>query len=149
MAFAEDLKDGKRAEELVRFQLQSAGIFEDIWDCSDDKYFQSKDIDILALKKDGGIAKIEVKADRKAHETGNLVWEQKTSGNIGCFAKTDADFIVYYLVGDGRTYIFKPNTMREYITKRNQRLVKMGDNAEGYLLNIMELIKNKQIMRIL
>ena len=149
MAFADDLKDGKKGEELVRYLLESSGKFASVWDCSDDQYFQSKDIDILAQTEDGHIAKYEVKTDRKAHETGNIVWEQKTSGNIGCFAKTESDYIMYYLVGDGRLYCFKTADMRKFVQDRRQKLVKMGDNAEGYLLNIVELVKNKKLTRIL
>lgn len=149
MPFATDLNDGKKAEELVRFKLSQIGKFVEIWDCSDDEYFQSKDIDILALKPDGRIVKIEVKADRKAHETGNLVWEQKTSGNIGCFAKTEADFIMYYTIGNGSLYIFKPKELRRYIERSNLPLKRMGDNAEGYLLNIKELLKAKQIREVI
>jgi hypothetical protein len=149
MSFAEDLQDGKKAEELVRFKLSQTGKFEAIWDCSDDKYFQSKDIDILALKPDGGIAKIEVKADRQAHRTGNLAWEQKTSGNIGCFAKTEADYIMYYVVGNGELYIFQPKELRRYIEQSHKRMFPMGDNAEGYLLNIKALFKEGTIRRIL
>lgn len=149
MSFTNDLQDGKKAEELVRFKLSQTGKFVEIWDCSDDEYFQSKDIDILALKQDGRITKIEVKADRKAHETGNLVWEQKTSGNIGCFAKTEADFIMYYTIGDGSLYIFKPKELRRYIERNHMPLKRMGDNAEGYLLNIKELLKAKQIREVI
>lgn len=149
MPFAEDLHDGKKAEELVRFKLSQAGIFESIWDCSDDEYFQNKDIDILAQKSDGKIVKIEVKADRLAHKTQNLVWEQVTSGHIGCFAKTEADFIMYYTVGDGELYIFRPKEVRRYIERSHKKLISMGDNAEGYLLKINELLKEKLIRRLL
>ena len=149
MSFNEDLQDGKKAEELVRFKLSQTGKFVDIWDCSDDEYFQSKDIDILALKQDGRIAKIEVKADRQAHQTGNLVWEQTTSGRIGCFAKTDADFIMYYTVGNGSLYIFKPKELRRYIERSKLPLRRMGDNAEGYLLNIRELLSKGQIKEVI
>lgn len=149
MSFAVDLQDGKKAEELVRFKLSQTGKFVGIWDCSDDSYFQTKDIDILALKEDGGIVKIEVKADRQAHRTGNLAWEQKTSGNIGCFAKTEADFIMYYTIGDGSLYIFKPKELRRYIERKHMKLKRMGDNAEGYLLNIKELLKEGKIKEVI
>ena len=73
MSFAEDLEYGKKGEQLVRHILESSQKFSAIWDCSDDKYFQGKDIDILALAMDGHIAKYEVKTDRQAHKTGNQV----------------------------------------------------------------------------
>lgn len=149
MSFNEDLQDGKKAEELVRFKLSQTGKFVEIWDCSDDEYFQSKDIDILALKQDGKIAKIEVKADRQAHRTGNLAYEKTTSGNIGCFAKTEADYIMYYTVGNGSLYIFKPKALRRYIERSNLPLKKMGDNAEGYLPKIKDLLKEGIIKEVI
>lgn len=149
MSFAVDLHDGKKAEELVRFKLSQTGKFVGIWDCSDDKYFQEKDIDILALKPDGGIVKIEVKADRQAHRTGNLALEQKTSGNIGCFAKTEADYMMYYVIENGSLYIFEPSTMRRYIKRCNMPLKRMGDNAEGYLPSIKKLLKEGMIKEVL
>lgn len=148
MSFAEDLSEGKVGEKIVRSVLESSGKFEHVLDCSDDKYFQSKDIDILGFASDGHIAKYEVKTDRKAHETGNIVWEQTTSGNIGCLAKSEADFIMYYIEGNGRIYCFNTSRMRAFVKRKNQRLVRMGDNAEGYLLNIKELIGAKMLTRI-
>lgn len=148
MSFAEDLSEGKVGEKLVRSVLESSGNFESVWDCSDDTYFQSKDIDLLGFAHDGHITKYEVKTDRRAHETGNLVWEQTTSGNIGCLAKSEADFIMYYLQGNGRLYCFNTKKMRAFVNRKNQRLVSMGDNAEGYLLNIKELIRARLLTRI-
>ena len=149
MSFADDLKDGKKGEQLVQHLLESSGRFVSVWNCSDDKYFQSKDIDLMGITEDGRIAKYEVKTDRQAHETGNIVWEQTTSGNIGCFAKTESDYIMYYIAGNGRLYCFKTDSMRRYVQKRKTRLIHMGDNAQGYLLNIGELLKAKQMTRIL
>lgn len=149
MSFAEDLSEGKVGEKIVRSVLESSGKFEYVLDCSDDIYFQSKDIDILGFASDGHIAKYEVKTDRRAHETGNLVWEQTTSGNIGCLAKTESDFVMYYIEGNGRLYCFDTNKMRAFVKRKNQRLVSMGDNAEGYLLNINELIRARMLTRII
>ena len=148
MSFAEDLSEGKLGEKIVRSVLESSGKFESVWDCSDDKYFQSKDIDLLGIAYDGHIAKYEVKTDRQAHETGNIVWEQTTSGNIGCFEKSESDFIMYYIEGNGRLYCFDTAKMRAFVKRKNQRLIRMGDNAEGYLLNINELIRAKMLTRI-
>lgn len=149
MSFAEDLSEGKVGEKVVRSVLESSGKFESVWDCSDDIYFQSKDIDLLGFAYDGHITKYEVKTDRQAHETGNIVWEQMTSGNIGCLAKTEADFIMYYIQGNGRLYCFDTQAMRTYVNRKNQRLVSMGDNAKGYLLNIKELLRAKMLTRII
>ena len=112
MSFAEDLSFGREGEVIVRNLLESSGNFDNVIDCSNDKYFQEKDIDLLALATDGHIAKYEVKTDRMAHETGNIAFEIKTSGNIGCLAKTEADFVMYYIEGNGRLYCFNAEQMR-------------------------------------
>jgi len=149
MSFAEDLSFGREGEAVVRNLLESSGNFESIIDCSNDKYFQQKDIDVLALVNDGHIAKYEVKTDRKAHETGNIVFEIKTNGNIGCLAKTEADFVMYYIEGNDRVYCFNAEQMRRYLRQNRFKLYRMGDNAEGYLLNINQLLRDRQLKRIL
>lgn len=148
MSFAEDLSFGREGEVIVRNLLESSGNFDNVIDCSNDKYFQEKDIDLLALAMDGHIAKYEVKTDRMAHETGNIAFETKTSGNIGCLAKTEADFVMYYIEGDGRLYCFNAEQMRQYLKRNRFKLYRMGDNAEGHLLSIKMLLRDKQIRRI-
>ena len=148
MSFAEDLSFGREGEVIVRNLLESSGNFDYVIDCSNDKYFQDKDIDLLALATDGHIAKYEVKTDRIAHETGNIAFEIKTSGNIGCLAKTEADFVMYYIEGNGRLYCFNAEQMRRYLRANRFRLYRMGDNAEGHLLSINRLLRDGQIKRI-
>lgn len=149
MSFAEDLSFGREGEAVVRNLLESSGNFESIIDCSNDKYFQQKDIDVLALVNDGHIAKYEVKTDRKAHETGNIAFELATNGNIGCLAKTEADYVMYYIEGNGKLYCFNARQMRRYLRQNRFKLYRMGDNAEGYLLNINQLLRDRQLKRIL
>lgn len=149
MSFAEDLSFGREGEAVVRNLLESSGNFDYVIDCSNDKYFQQKDIDVLALVNDGHIAKYEVKTDRKAHETGNIAFELATNGNIGCLAKTEADYVMYYIEGNGKLYCFNARQMRQYLERHRFKLYRMGDNAEGYLLNINMLLRDKQIRRIL
>lgn len=148
MSFAEDLSFGREGEAIVRNLLESSGNFDAVWDCSVDKYFQERDIDLLGIASDGHIAKYEVKTDRMAHETGNLVFEVKTSGNVGCLAKTEADYVMYYVEGNDKVFCFNAEQMRRYLKRNNFKLYRMGDNAEGYLLNINQLLRDKQIRRI-
>lgn len=148
MSFAEDLSFGREGEVIVRNLLESSGNFDYVIDCSNDKYFQERDIDLLALAMDGHIAKYEVKTDRMAHETGNIAFEVKTSGNIGCLVKTEADFVMYYIEGNGKLYCFNAEQMRQYLKRNRFKLYHMGDNAEGYLLSIKMLLRDKQIRRI-
>lgn len=148
MSFAEDLSFGREGEVIVRNLLESSGNLEQVIDCSNDKYFQEKDIDLLGIATDGHIAKYEVKTDRMAHETGNIAFEIKTSGNIGCLAKTEADYIMYYIEGNGKLYCFNAEQMRRYLERHRFKLYRMGDNAEGYLLNINQLLRDGQMKRI-
>ena len=148
MSFAEDLSFGREGEVIVRNLLESSDVFENVCDCSNDKYFQGKDIDLLGIASDGHIAKYEVKTDKMAHETGNIAFEVKTSGNIGCLAKTEADFVMYYIEGNGKLYCFNAEQMRRYLRANRFKLYRMGDNAEGYLLSIKMLLRDKQIRRI-
>ncbi len=149
MSFAEDLSFGREGEAVVRNLLESSGNFDYVIDCSNDKYFQQKDIDVLALVNDGHIAKYEVKTDRKAHETGNIAFELATNGNIGCLAKTEADYVMYYIERNGKLYCFNARQMRQYLERHRFKLYRMGDNAEGYLLNINQLLRDRQLKRIL
>lgn len=150
MSFDEDLSFGKEGEIIVRQVLESSGHFDLTIDCSNDAYFQQKDIDLLGIASDGGhIAKYEVKTDRKAHETGNIAFEIATNGNIGCLAKTEADFVMYYIERNGKLYCFNARQMRQYLERHRFKLYRMGDNAEGYLLNINKLLRDRQLKRIL
>lgn len=148
MSWAEDLETGKEGERIVRSLLESSGNIKSIIDCSNDKYFQDKDIDFMAEMIDGKVVKYEVKTDTKAHETGNIVWEHTSSGNVGCLARCEADCILYYLRESGALYWFWTQEMRKYIESTKPRLIKMADKNTGYLLNIHELLKKGTIKRI-
>lgn len=148
MSFADDLEVGKIGERLVRSLLESSAKVKNIIDCSNDKYFQDKDIDIMAEMNDGSVIKYEVKTDTKAHETGNIVWEETSSGKTGCLARCEADYILYYLEGNGALYIFNTNSMRKYIEQTKPRLITMVKHNTGYLLNIHELLQKGTLRRI-
>lgn len=146
MSFSEDLEYGKKGEIVARHILESSQKIRAVIDCSDDKYFQSKDIDYLAEQTDGRILKCEVKTDRLAHRTGNIAWEKTTCSHIGCLEKTIADVVFYYLSENQRMYIFAPSPVKRYIARANLNEIRMGDGATGYLLKIQELM-NKQLIR--
>ena len=144
--FKEDLTEGEKGEELVLQLLTKSPQNKTVIDVRKDIYFQDLDIDFLAEKHSGVVIKYEVKTDRLAHKTGNLVYEETTSGNIGCLAKSHADYILYYLSQSNELYGFWLIDMRNYIKETQPELVEMGDNAEGYLLKIKDLT-SKDIIR--
>lgn len=146
--FQQDLKIGNVGEEVIFNFLEKNKATKTILDVRNDKFFQELDIDFIQETKQGEVRKIEVKTDTIAHKTGNLAYEHTSNkyyNTIGCFEKTRADYIFYYLTETGELYILHTNTLRSYITNNKNRLreVNMGDNALGYLVKLEELIKNK------
>lgn len=141
--FSNDKKFGKAGEEDAMVYCFDSPNVLDIMDVSKDDYFREKDIDLLLLMKDGTIIKVEVKTDSQAHQTGNMAFETMTNGNIGCLAKSEADWIYYYLEKNGKVYLVDLPKLKEYIRITNPEEKRMGDNARGYLLNLEELRRKR------
>ena len=146
--FEQSIKVGENGEHVIWNLLQKMPKVRSIVDVRQDKVYQSQDIDFLIENYDRQFTPIEVKTDYKAHETGNVVYELTTSGNIGCFAKTRARFIYYYVPADNVVYAISVRALRNYIEKVKPEERRMGDNATGYLLPIENLIKAKVIVKV-
>lgn len=149
MSFSDDLEYGKKGEIVARHILESSEKIKAVIDCSEDKYFQHKDIDYIAEQTDGRILKCEVKTDRLAHRTGNIAWEKTTCGHIGCLEKTIADVVFYYLSENKQMFIFAPSPIKKYIASSDLTEIRMGDGATGYLLKIQELLKRQLIREVM
>lgn len=145
--FAESLKFGGYGEHAIWDLFIKQPWVKSIVDVRDDKRFQQKDIDFLIEDKNRQFTQIEVKTDYKAHQTGNIVYEITTSNNIGCFEKTQADYIVYFIPKSREAHLINTLILRDYIKKTKPNQIRMGDNATGYLLSIEELKKNKIIKK--
>lgn len=144
--FQKDLKTAEEGEEVAYSLLLKSPQNKAVLDVRKDPYFQELDIDFLAEKHSGIILKYEVKTDRQAHKTGNIVFEKTTSGNIGCLEKSHADYILYYLSETKIMYGFWLDDIRRYIKETNPKIINMGDAATGYLLSIF-MLKNKNILK--
>lgn len=144
--FQKDLKTAEEGEEVAYSLLLKSPQNKAVLDVRKDPYFQELDIDFLAEKHSGIILKYEVKTDRQAHRTGNIVFEKTTSGNIGCLEKSHADYILYYLSETKIMYGFWLDDIRRYIKETNPKIINMGDAATGYLLSIF-MLKNKNILK--
>lgn len=145
--FQQDLRTGSIGEESVLQFLKVSKSTKNIMDVRYDKFFQELDVDFIQETHNNEFRKIEVKTDTKAHNTGNLAYEHTSNkhyNTIGCFEKTKADYIFYYLTENKNLYIFHTETLRGYINinKNRFREVNMGDNALGYLVKLEELINN-------
>lgn len=144
--FAKDLKAGGGGEHAVWNMFVKMRTVRNVVDVRDDKTFQEKDIDFLVENLDRQFTSVEVKTDFKAHETGNIVYEVTTSGHMGCFEKTEAKYIAYYIPKSEEVHLIDVKKLRSYIHSIQPEPKNMGDNAMGFLLPIEDLKKNKVIV---
>lgn len=144
MGFRADNKFGELGENIIYNYLWKHKSTLKIVDVSKDKWFQQFDIDFLQVTNDGNINKIEVKTDRLADKTGNMVYEiysDRRTYAKGCFEKTQADYIFYYLINTNILYIFDTQELREWVLEHqhNLKLMDMGDFALGYIISLNNL----------
>lgn len=144
MSFNSDIQIGDKGENIIYNYLWKHKSTLKIVDVSKDKWFQQFDIDFLQITNNGIINKIEVKTDRIADRTGNMVYEiysDRRTYTKGCFEKTEADYIFYYLINTNILYIFSTQELREWILEHqhNLKLVEMGDYALGYIIKLNDL----------
>lgn len=144
--FVRDLKFAESGENIVYNYLKNLDCTLDVLDVRYLKYFQDADIDFIhVLNNCLQPYFIEVKTDRMAHRTGNLPYEVISNykiNSMGCFEKTLATHIFFYLSVTKQLYVLDTVKLKEYV-KDNEpklKLINMGDNARGYLLKIVELI---------
>ena len=143
MGFHKDNIVGQNGEYIIYNYLLNHSSTVNLIDVSRDKWFQQFDIDFIQVTKDG-INKIEVKTDKIADRTSNMVYEiysDKRFYTLGCFEKTEADYIFYYLINTNILYIFDTQELREWVLEHqhNLKLVDMGDFALGYIIKLNDL----------
>ena len=148
--FREDLEFGKIGENKTVKYLKSQDWIYEIEDVREDKFWQKHDVDFKITDIYSNIFKIEVKTDRQAHISKNVVFEvtsNKKYGTQGCFIKCKAEVMFYYFSEVDELYYIYVNMLKDYVeeNKNNLRLVSMGDNALGYLLRMNKLLE-KEIM---
>lgn len=107
-------------------------------DVREDRRYQYIDVDYVA-KECASVYHIEVKTDWVAYKTGNVALEMSSKGHDGCFKRTKADLIYIYIPQTDKLYEMNVRKTRGYIERNAPALLKMGDNAEGYLLKIGDL----------
>lgn len=144
--FSESIRYGEFGEHAIWNLLNKMKRTRSVVDVRKDKNFQEQDIDFLVEDLDRQFTPVEVKTDYKAQETGNLVYELSTSGNIGCFEKTQARYIIYYLPRIETAYFVEVSKLREFVKTTKPKVVKMGDYSQGYLLSIKDLADRKVIV---
>lgn len=143
MGFHTDNIVGQNGEYIIYNYLSNHSSTINLIDVSKNKWFQQFDIDFIQVTNNG-INKIEVKTDKIADRTGNMVYEvysDKRFYTLGCFEKTEADYIFYYLINTNILYIFDTQELREWVLEHqyNLKLVDMGDFALGYIIKLNDL----------
>lgn len=143
MGFHKDNIIGQNGEYIIYNYLLNHSSTINLIDITKDKWFQQFDIDFIQVTNDR-INKIEVKTDKIADRTGNMVYEvysDKRLYTLGCFEKTEADYIFYYLINTNILYIFNTQKLREWVLEHqhNLKLVEMGDFALGYIIRLNDL----------
>ena len=144
MGFHKDNIVGQNGENIIYDYLMNHPSTDSVINVSNDTWFQQFDIDFIQVDGNGGVNKIEVKTDRLADKTGNMVyeyWSDRRTFSVGCFEKTQADYIFYYLINTKVLYIFNTQKLREWVHKRKDKLWQtcMGDFALGYVIPLNEL----------
>lgn len=146
-----ELHEGERGELVVwNLFIKSKGI-RSVVDVRDDMRFREEDVDFLIEDAERQFTKIEVKTDSMAHRTGNFAYEvesSKTYHTKGCFEKTKADFIAYYVPGLNKIFLVNVGLLRDFVHGSKLKYVEMGDNAIGHLIPFEELEKRRIIHRV-
>lgn len=146
MTFQRSLKEGGYGEHTVWNLFNKLPKVRSVVDVREDKNFQEQDIDFLVESDKRQFFSVEVKTDFKAHDTGNIVYEVTTSGNIGCFEKTQAKFIAYFIPESEEVHLIDVKRFREYVNRIRPEPRPMGDNATGYVIPIESLKENDVII---
>lgn len=138
MGFAESLEVGEVGEFVVWNALLNNKGIRTIVDVRNDKRFQRMDVDFLIEDYHRQYTWIEVKTDYQAHLTHNLAYELTTSQNIGCFEKTQADVIAYYIPKAKVIYFLNKEALKR-CAHSGYKEIRMGDNATGVLIPLDDL----------
>lgn len=143
-----ELRIGASGELIVWDKLMHFSNVKSVIDVRDDKQFREFDVDFLVEDTSRQFHWFEIKTDLFAHETGNIAYEfysSKYYKTQGCFEKTKATDIAYFVPGFKKIFLINVGLLRDYVHAINLPLKPMGDNALGYLIPIEELEKREII----
>ena len=135
--FEEYLKPYKAGEtEAIELFTKCGYSVKDV--SSNSGYFD-KDIDLLVTNTTGTTKRIEVKADSRIADTGNLFIEYinpRSKGGLGWYRFCQADLLYYADMINKCFYIFDFKQLKEYISAHNKELrsVSTYDGSIGLAL---------------
>ena len=144
-------RDAKQASKRVEEFLRSCTKVVDVQNVEDAREYQVQDIDLLCTLESGGDRKtitIEIKGDTKAHQTGNFFFETVSNealGTQGCFLKSKAHLLFYYLLGTDRLYIFPMKRMQAWFMKMQEdSSIPYGDSFQRKKTHTLDAAGNYQ-----
>lgn len=138
-------------EQIVKDYLESLGYT--VNDVSKDPQYWSRDIDIIAIRGNEE-TKIEVKFDRRIHETHNLyieIFSDVDNNKGGWFDSCEADELYYIDAVEGTCYIIPLEDLKDYINTHNCIVGECDDKykrSRGILVNagVMAVLYNLKII---
>jgi hypothetical protein len=95
----------------------------DVHNVENDPAYQQRDIDLLWVTEKA-CYKVEIKADRIGHQTGNFFFEttsNKEKGTPGCFLYTEADLFFYFFTQTRQLYILPMPATRAWFLSRQDK----------------------------
>lgn len=117
-----------------------------------DPAYQKADVDFL-WATERAVYKIEVKADRLGHRTGNFFFEtasNKERGTPGCFLYTEADLFFYYFTEVRELYILPMPATREWFFPRLDQFPERETTTpagDGFYTTVGRLVPIQRIDR--
>ena len=148
MSFEKDLKIGEIGEKECFWHLLNSKKTKQVIDVRYDPFFQALDVDFLQLDNNNHVNKIEVKTDRKGHETGNLFYETETTTNEGCLKRSQADYVYYYLPETKETWVILLPKLKYWLAQQQFNEVIVEGRTKGYLIGFLELEMNGIALKI-
>jgi len=98
----------------------------DVHNVEDDPAYRKMDVDLLWITEKA-CYKVEIKADRLGHQTGNFFFEtasNKEKGTPGCFLYTEADLFFYYFTQTRQLTILPMPAARAWFVPRQDQFPK-------------------------
>lgn len=144
--FLSDIDFGEVGEMVTWNILTKLQNVSNIMDVRSDKRSQDDDIDFIVQYTNKQVYKIEVKTDRMAHETGNIIYELTSNGNPGCMARSKADYFYYYIPGLKKIYVLNCKGLRDFLDEHFYPEKNMGDGATGIVLPLKDILYKRKVI---
>jgi len=115
---------GDKGEKILIKFLNKQDKIKRVVDLSNKKQYQDKDIDLGLVRVGENNEEIketaEIKTDSRSNDTGNVFFETHSNleaNTLGCFLKTEADWLLYYCVNENFVYAARMKDLKPWFLK--------------------------------